>query len=74
VGALPEVVYEGINGFLYPPGDEAALSAIIAQIAQHPRQLDNLQTPGPLELLSIPAVVDRLENSYRNSCEIVRYL
>lgn len=34
--ALPHLVYSGLNGFLYPPGDVDALSAHIAQIAGDP--------------------------------------
>ena len=34
--ALPHLVYSGLNGFLYPPGDVDALSARIAEIAADP--------------------------------------
>ncbi len=34
--ALPHLVYSGLNGFLYPPGDVETLSAHIAAIASDP--------------------------------------
>jgi glycosyltransferase involved in cell wall biosynthesis len=34
--ALPHLVYSGLNGFLYPPGDVDALSERIAEIAGAP--------------------------------------
>lgn len=74
VGALPEVVSEDVNGFLYPPGDEPALSKIIEQIALDPEQLNHLQTPGPLEILSISESVDRLERCYMENYQLIRNL
>lgn len=32
VGGLPELVEEGVDGWLYPPGDEAALAALLRRV------------------------------------------
>jgi glycosyltransferase involved in cell wall biosynthesis len=64
-GALTEILFEGINGFLYPPEDESALSAIIARIARQPQLLDELRLPGPVEILDTRAHILRLEQVYQ---------
>ncbi len=65
VGALQDAVVDGVNGFLFPPGDERALSKIIKNIAGSPERLKSLAVPGPLEILQVPEHVDRLEQVYR---------
>jgi len=37
VGGLPEVVHDGLTGFLVPPGDAAALAAAIARFFDEDR-------------------------------------
>jgi glycosyltransferase involved in cell wall biosynthesis len=64
VGALPELVSDGANGFLYPPGDADALAAIIRRIGEQPEGLSGLQIPGPVEILSIPEHVGLIEAVY----------
>lgn len=36
VGAIPEVIVDGKNGFLVEPGDTAAMAARLRELAQHP--------------------------------------
>lgn len=69
VGALQEAVIEGVNGYLFPPGDHKALSKIIRGIAKNPQQLKTLSVPGPLQILQVPEHVDRIETVYRQICE-----
>ena len=38
VGGIPELVQEGINGFLVPPGDEKALAEKIRWVLENPEQ------------------------------------
>jgi glycosyltransferase involved in cell wall biosynthesis len=64
-GALTEILFEGVNGFLYPPEDESALSAIIARIARQPQLLGELRLPGPVEILDTSAHILRLEQVYQ---------
>lgn len=40
VGGIPEVVEEGSNGWLVPPGDPRALSAALASVLGDPRRLE----------------------------------
>jgi len=64
VGALPEAIHDGVNGFLVPPGDAEALETILRQIAEEPERLGRLSVPGPLRLLSVEEHVDALERLY----------
>jgi len=40
VGGVPEVVREGVNGFLVPPGDPAALAVALRRALSHPWDRD----------------------------------
>ncbi|MGE5602389.1 MAG: glycosyltransferase, partial [Nitrososphaerales archaeon] len=60
IGALPEVIKDGVNGFLTPPGDPQALGAVIARLADHPELLSDLQMPGPISILSTEQHFERL--------------
>lgn len=68
-GALPEIIQEGVNGFLFPPGDIPALAKTLERIAQQPEMLKKLTLPGPIEVLSIEAHVDRLQAIYEAACQ-----
>jgi glycosyltransferase involved in cell wall biosynthesis len=59
-GALPEVIYDGVNGFLVAPGDVDGLSATINRLADRPELLSELQLPGPAPILSVDQHVERL--------------
>lgn len=64
LGALPEVVKDGVNGFLVAPGDVDALAGLFARLADHPEVLSGLQVPGPVEILSVEQHVERLLGIY----------
>jgi glycosyltransferase involved in cell wall biosynthesis len=36
VGGVPEIVQDGVTGFLVPPGDDAALAERILWLVEHP--------------------------------------
>jgi glycosyltransferase involved in cell wall biosynthesis len=38
VGGLPELVVDGVTGLLTPPGDDEALAAAMAALADHPEK------------------------------------
>ncbi len=42
VGGLADRVVDGVNGFLVPPNDPAALAARIAEVVENPRAIDAL--------------------------------
>jgi glycosyltransferase involved in cell wall biosynthesis len=65
VGALTEVVLDGVNGYTFPPGDEEALRRILEELAQDPERLRSLGLPGPVSLLSVEAHVRALEQIYQ---------
>ncbi len=46
IGALPELVVEGVNGFLVPPGDAVALAERLRWIAAHPGDSQELGARG----------------------------
>jgi glycosyltransferase involved in cell wall biosynthesis len=64
IGALPEVIVDGVNGFLVPPGDTAALTAVLDRIALDPALLTRLQIPGPVSVLTVEGHLARLEQLY----------
>jgi glycosyltransferase involved in cell wall biosynthesis len=51
-GALPEIVRDGENGFLFEPGDVDALAAILRRVAEEPKQLTRMVTSGPFPILT----------------------
>lgn len=64
VGALQELIRDGVNGFLFPPGDVDALAAVIRRIGEQPASLSALKIPGPVEILSTAEHVDRMVKIY----------
>ncbi len=49
VGAVREVVREGVSGFLVPPGDEAALAARLDELLAAPERAREMGRAGALE-------------------------
>lgn len=43
IGVLPERIRDGVDGRLFPPGDAAALAAILGQMAKNPELLADLR-------------------------------
>ncbi len=66
IGALPEVVEDGVNGFLTPPGDTEALAALFVRLAENPELLMDLRLPGPAPILSVEQHIDRLVGIYES--------
>jgi len=52
IGALPELVREGENGFLVPPGDAARLAERLRWMAAHPREAEELGAAGRRRVLA----------------------
>ncbi len=67
VGGLPEVVRDGENGFLCPPGDIQAMSTRIAQLFAQPTlhaQMSRTARQIAVESFSAEKLNDRYENEY----------
>lgn len=47
LGVLPDVVADGVNGYLFPPGDVDALAAILRRLNDRPEQLAALRAGLP---------------------------
>ena len=63
VGGVPEVVHDGENGLLVPPGDPEALAAAMRRVLEEPGLCDRLATGAKpsVEAISSDAIYTRLE-------------
>jgi glycosyltransferase involved in cell wall biosynthesis len=43
IGVMPEVVRNGVDGLLFPPGDDDALCTLLLGLVRHPERLENLR-------------------------------
>jgi glycosyltransferase involved in cell wall biosynthesis len=65
VGALKEIVIDGVNGYTFPPGNWQALLQILKELIQNPDRLYSLDLPGPIPILSVEDHADLLEQAYQ---------
>jgi len=67
VGGLPEIVEEGVTGWLVPPASPEALAEAIAAAAADPERLRLLggNARARAQLFSLERTVERTENFYR---------
>ena len=68
IGALSEKVQHGVNGFLFTPGDVAALREVVHSIIEHPAQIKDLKmhTLGPVTVQGHVDVLLRLYQALVN--------
>ncbi len=67
-GGVPAIVADGVTGRLVPPGDAAALTAVMAEVLADPEQRQRMAAAGRLRVeqtYSLDAVVARTEAFYR---------
>lgn len=64
IGGIPEFVEENRTGLLVPPGDAAALAAVMTRVALDPHTLPNLDSAS--RALSHRFVVDRMIADYED--------
>lgn len=62
IGGIPEFVEPNATGLLFPPGDAAALAAIMTRLARQPDALPALATSSPA--LARRFTVDRMVDDY----------
>jgi glycosyltransferase involved in cell wall biosynthesis len=69
VASMPEVVEDGVTGFVVPPNDPAALGRRLAWLREHPAEARAMGVAArrrAVEHFSWPAVVRRCLNAYRD--------
>jgi glycosyltransferase involved in cell wall biosynthesis len=64
IAGVPEIVTPGVNGWLVPPGDAAALARVFLEIARDPAGLERL-TPAPGGARTIDAEAQELDVVFR---------
>jgi glycosyltransferase involved in cell wall biosynthesis len=67
VGSMPEVVSDGITGFIVPPNDPSALGERLAWLSAHPDKVARMGAAARrhvLERFTWPAVVSRCLTQY----------
>ena len=66
IGELCEVVQDGVNGYLVPPGDAGELAGKILKLLTHPEELDRMSRNARQESqrYSVDAYARSLEGLY----------
>jgi glycosyltransferase involved in cell wall biosynthesis len=68
VSGIPDVVADGVTGFLVPPRDPAALAASLFHLLEHPGQAREMGRRGQLRVVpefSVERMIEKLETMYR---------
>jgi glycosyltransferase involved in cell wall biosynthesis len=68
VGAMPEIVEEGVTGFIVPPNDAAALGERVRQLAEDPALVRRMGEEGRRRAVaewSWDRVAERCLEAYR---------
>jgi glycosyltransferase involved in cell wall biosynthesis len=72
VGMVPEVIGDGVNGLIVPPGDSAALADAVRRLAADSALSSSMATRARASIMarySESAVLDRLHALYRGACD-----
>ncbi len=64
IGVMPDVVRDGVDGRLFPPGDVDALSALLRDLMHHPAQLASLRAARP-PVMTMDEHAARLDSVYQ---------
>jgi len=70
VASMPEIVQDGVTGFIVPPNDPRALAERICWLRDHPSEAQKMGRAGRLRVLdkfTWPAVVRRCLTAYENA-------
>jgi glycosyltransferase involved in cell wall biosynthesis len=73
VGGLPEIVEEGVTGFLFTSGDVAGLADRMAYLIQNPKYMTQIREQAPTVLRSrfnYLSMLKRYELVYEQSSEV----
>lgn len=75
VGGIPEVVEDGLNGLLIPPGDSRALADAINSLQENPERRSQMAIAARerfLKLFSLEQMCKSVDAAYREVLEIAR--
>ncbi|HWQ84553.1 MAG TPA: glycosyltransferase family 4 protein [Anaerolineales bacterium] len=64
IGALPEIIQDGVNGFLFEPGNDTRLAEFITLLASQPGILEKLSMPGTTPILTSIEHAREIKNIY----------
>jgi glycosyltransferase involved in cell wall biosynthesis len=64
IGAIPEAVIDGANGFLFEPGNIDQLTMILGRIKDNPELLEKLNCPGPVNITTDEEHINELLQIY----------
>jgi glycosyltransferase involved in cell wall biosynthesis len=65
IGWLPEHIVDGVNGFLFEPGQPEELASIIGKIAANPGILENLRKNIKGEIKSVHTLFEEMDEIYQ---------
>ena len=68
VGGVPDVVRDGVDGILVPPGDPAAIAVALARLARDPEERAAMATAGREDVFrryAVERLVDDVDRLYR---------
>ncbi|MCP4166254.1 MAG: glycosyltransferase family 4 protein [Chloroflexi bacterium] len=68
VGGIPEVISDGVHGYLFAPGDRQELGRLITRLADHPQQAKALGLAGQKHVrqaFPVDSMVDSMASLYR---------
>jgi glycosyltransferase involved in cell wall biosynthesis len=68
VGALSEIILDGVNGYLFTPGDSDELAGILNDLDRQSERLRELDIPGPIPIFSKEYHAKALLQIYRELC------
>jgi glycosyltransferase involved in cell wall biosynthesis len=69
VGGVPDIVRDGVDGYLVAPGDTDQLAERLARLARDPSERSRMGTEGRarvLERYTVPRLVDEIDVLYRS--------
>jgi glycosyltransferase involved in cell wall biosynthesis len=69
IGALPEIVIDQVNGFLFEAGNAPKLAQILTRITQDSESLARLNLPGPVPILSVDEHTRQVEAFYNKALD-----
>ena len=73
VGGIPDVVEDGVHGYLIAPTDEASLAAAVKRLLEYPavaREMGSAARARIAATCSVPVVVDQLDAVLRAAAKL----